>query len=110
MDSLNGSINAPPKINNPRQRTGLCKHLIAIGDHIEGELFKMPNEMPTTSKLDALYAKYKKPIKPLPGAERRKSEIEKFNSLKEDLQDVKSDLLFENVEIRMIDLLDIQQK
>lgn len=104
--SLNKATNQAPKVNNPRQRTGLCKHLIAIGDYIDGELYKLPPSMPTNDKLGTISSKYKKPLKPLPGADRRKAEIDKIKGIREELNEIKSELLFENVQIKLIDLVD----
>ena len=89
MNSLNKCINKPPRITNPRQRTGMCKHLIALNDYVEGELYSMPAEMDTKSKLDTLSSKYKKPLKPLPGAERRKAEMDKIRGIKESVIEYK---------------------
>lgn len=104
--SLNKATNQAPKVNNPRQRTGLCKHLIAVGDYIDGELYKLPPSMPTNDKLGTISSKYKKPLKPLPGADRRKAEIDKIKGIREELNEIKSELLFENVQIKLIDLVD----
>lgn len=105
LGSLNRSVNAPPKINNPKQRTGLCKHLIALNDYIVGEYYNFPEEEDTNSKLKKISDRARKP---LPGMEKRKAEIEKSKNalgLKEELDQIKSDLLFENVEIKLLDLL-----
>ncbi len=106
LGTLNKSTNSPPVVNNPRQRTGMCKHLVALNDYVTGEYYNLPEDMSTDSKLKDISSKNRKPVKSLPGAEKRKLEIDKLKpTLKEELDSIKSELLWENVEIKLIDLL-----
>lgn len=107
LGSLNRATNSPPKINNPRQRPGMCKHLVALNDYVVGEYYNFPEDMDVDSRLKKISDKNKK-VRELPGMEKRKAELDKLKKplgINEELNKIKSDLLFENVEIKLVDLL-----
>lgn len=52
--SLNQALNRAPRITNPGNRPGLCKHILAMREYIYGMLSSFPGDAPISKKLDKL--------------------------------------------------------
>jgi hypothetical protein len=48
--SMNQSLNRAPRITNPRNRPGLCKHLLAMRDFVYGQYEEFDGQLPDASK------------------------------------------------------------
>lgn len=60
-NSLNQAWNKAPRKTNPTSRISLCKHLLAAKDHLYGQLYNFPVNVPDTAeKLDKLTRKSQK--------------------------------------------------
>lgn len=51
-NSLNQALNRAPRITNPRGKSGLCKHLLALRDFIYGEMENFDGEGDVSKRLD----------------------------------------------------------
>lgn len=75
--SLNQAWNKAPKITNPSNTPGMCKHLLAIRDYIYGQASRITSGPVTTKTLDKLIANAKARWADMPGAMAKARDREK---------------------------------
>lgn len=56
--SMNGALNRAPRVTNPQNVPGLCKHLLALKDYIYGTLSTLQGAGPDDGKLLSKLVKY----------------------------------------------------
>lgn len=56
--SMNGAFNQAPRVTNPRNIPGLCKHLLALKDYIYGSMSTLQGEGPDDGKMLSRLVKY----------------------------------------------------